>query len=837
MRQVVAARAVLALAAGLTLALPAAHGAERYQRLRSFGFPELAGNQPEAPLILGSDGALYGTTYGSGNNRAGAVFRFNQDGTGYGVLHSFTVSGGDGRIPLAGLVEGSDGALYGTTSGGGATNQGTVFKLNKDGSGYRILHSFGTTPGDGRRPQSGLVEGKNGVLYGTTYVGGAGNGGVVFKLDKDGGDYALLHSFTIDFIDGYYPAAGLVEGDDGALYGTTVYGGLNDAGAVFTLNNDGSAYNILHVFSGGTEDGQNPRTGLTEGSGGALFGTTQLGGKNNAGTVFTLNKDGSGFNVLHSFTGAGGDGSIPSGELLEGDGGVLYGTTYYGGSNGFGTVFRVSEDGSDFGVLHSFKDFVYDGYFPYAGLIKSADGALYGTTQEGGIARMGTVFKLNEDGSNYRVLRSFNFSGGDGYYLTALAVHTNGTLFGTTQDGGTYRDGSVYKLNQDGSGYSLLHSFSFSTGRGPGGVTVGSDGALYGTTGQGGSNDVGTVFKLNQDGSGHTMLHAFGADVGGGQHPNGPILEASDGALYGTARDGGVEGVGIVFTMTKNGSNYAVLHNFSRSDNDGQSPYAGLLEGDDGALYGTTFNGGTSGYGTVFKLNKDGGGYAVLHSFIAVSGDGLNPTGMLIRDDDGALYGTTFFGGTGGAGTVFKLNSDGNGYDVLHSFTGPAGTYSANPSARLLEWKDGALYGTARHGGSNNLGMLFKLAKDGSGYSVLHHFSTSGNDGYEPWGALVTGTDGALYGTTYYGGEVSLGLVFKLWPEQIPNVVGLTLAGGIAQVTFMGTSGNRYQILRSPNLVNWALLTTVTMPEDGTYIYQDNSLPDSTVFYRAAWLP
>jgi uncharacterized repeat protein (TIGR03803 family) len=180
--------------------------------LQSFGFPELAGNQPEAPLIQGRDGALYGTTYGSGNDRAGAVFRLNPDGSGYQVLHSFSLSASDGRIPLAGLVEGSEGALYGTTVRGGATNRGTVFKLNKDGAGFQILHSFGIAPPDGVNPQAQLVEANDGLLYGTTYLGGESDRGIVFRLGKDGSDYTVLHSFGIDPTDGNYPAAGLVEG-------------------------------------------------------------------------------------------------------------------------------------------------------------------------------------------------------------------------------------------------------------------------------------------------------------------------------------------------------------------------------------------------------------------------------------------------------------------------------------------------------------------------------------------------------------------------------------------------------------------------------------------------
>src|SRR5207253_1901456 len=189
---------------------------------------------------------------------------------------------------------------------------------------------------------------------------------------------------------------------------------------------------------------------------------------------------------------------------------------------------------------------------------------------------------------------------------------------------------------------------------------------------------------------------------------------------------------------------------------DGKNPVAGLVQGRDGAMYGTTHLGGASGYGTGFKQSTDMASWIVLHSFGVSDLDGKNPRGGLVQGIDGALYGTTEDGGSNGQGTVFKLNPDGTGYSVLHSFTA-SGDDGRSPSAGLVQGRDGALYGTAYEGGfSSNLyrfGTIFKLNADGTGYSVLHSFSGGPGDGQNPTVPLVQGSDGALYGTTTYGGS------------------------------------------------------------------------------------
>ncbi|HVV73960.1 MAG TPA: choice-of-anchor tandem repeat GloVer-containing protein, partial [Verrucomicrobiae bacterium] len=247
------------------------------------------------------DGNLYGTTAYGGEYTLGTLFKLAPDGTGFVLLHSFGAEA-DAQQPMAPMIQGQDGFLYGTTSDGGASavngasGYGAVFKIDTNGVSETILHSFLPIGGDGQYPFGGLVQGQDGTLYGVTQQGGStSNGGstgfgTVFRLNPDGGGYAVLHNFNpaVDG-DGAYPGAGLVIGTDGALYGTADRGGgTNDAGVVFRLNTDGSGYTVLYTFGSTPADGSHPHAPLVLARDGGLFGTAPFGGDQNYGTLFRL---------------------------------------------------------------------------------------------------------------------------------------------------------------------------------------------------------------------------------------------------------------------------------------------------------------------------------------------------------------------------------------------------------------------------------------------------------------------------------------------------------------------------------------------------------------------
>jgi uncharacterized repeat protein (TIGR03803 family) len=352
------------------------------------------------------------------------------------VLYAFT-GGMDGANPLAGLIQDAQGNFYGTTQAGGGSNCsdgcGTVFKLDTTGK-QTVLYTFNGRP-DGRNPSASLIRDAAGNFYGTAFSGGASKLGTVFKLDASG-KQTVLHSFIGR--DGANPAAGLIRDTQGNLYGTTQGGGAFHSGTVFKLKSSTGHVTVLHTFTGGV-DGRRPAAGLMRDAAGNLYGTTIFGGASNAGTVFKLDVDGN-ETVLHSFGGT--DGESPYAGLIGDAAGNLYGTTLYGGAS-FGTVFKLDAGGNET-VLHTFTG-APDGASPSAGLISDATGNLYGTTGLGGLYGWGTVFKLDPAG-NETVLHSFT-SGEDGAVpWGGLIRDAQGGLYGTTYYGGAYGAGTVFKI-------------------------------------------------------------------------------------------------------------------------------------------------------------------------------------------------------------------------------------------------------------------------------------------------------------------------------------------------------------------------------------------------------
>jgi uncharacterized repeat protein (TIGR03803 family) len=344
------------------------------------------GAAPGANLIQASDGNFYGVTYGGDvSTDYGTVFKIIPSGTET-ILHNFSNAGGDGVHPNGALVQDSSGNFYGTTSLGGASNVGTVFKITASGV-ESVLHSFGSA-NDGQQPDAGLTLGSDGNFYGTTSGGGLYGSGTVFKMTP-GGTETVLYSFGASASDATRPSTALVKGSDGSFYGTTVGGGANGWGAVFKVTTSG-AETILYSFTFGN-DGALPDAALAIGIDGNFYGTTTFGGANSFGTVFRLTPAGT-LNTLYAFAG-GTDGANPRANLVQAGDGNFYGTTAGGEvATDYGTVFRITPTGTET-VIYNFTD-ASDGGTPYAALTIGTDMSFYGTTSAGGAHGNGTVFKL-----------------------------------------------------------------------------------------------------------------------------------------------------------------------------------------------------------------------------------------------------------------------------------------------------------------------------------------------------------------------------------------------------------------------------------------------------------
>ena len=364
-------------------------------------------------------------------------------------------------------------------------------------------------------------------------------------------------------------------------------------------------------------------------------------------SVLTPSAQAQTFTVLYTFTGTT-DGGTPDAGLLRDPSGNLYGTTFSGGANASGTVFELDTTGTET-VLYSFTGGA-DGGSPTARLARDPSGNLYGTTYHGGAYHSGVVFKLNTTGTE-TVIDSIK-AGRDGGVFAGLHRSGTGNLFGTTCAGGTFRLGSVFMLNPAGT-ETVLYSFM---GQADGNCPLSDlfrDPAhtLYGTTSEGGTSGLGTVYMLTKAGQ-KTVLHNFtGGTDGAYPQVYGGLVQDPAGIFYGTTLAGGASKQGIIFSIDAAGTE-TILYTFTGGA-DGGYPYAGLVRDKKGNLYGTTFQGGAFGSGTVFKLSPTGT-ETVLHSF-DYSNDGGYPMAGLVRDLSGNLYGTTSAGGTGNHGTIFKL--------------------------------------------------------------------------------------------------------------------------------------------------------------------------------------
>lgn len=373
-----------------------------------------------------------------------------------------------------------------------------VFSLPSHGQTYTVVYRFANSHSHGAHPYAGVIQDAAGILYGTTWGGGPARLGTVFKLDPVTGEETVLHSF-LGAPDGARPKAALIMDSDGNLYGTTRFGGAFNWGTVFELDAAGN-FNTLYNFRGGS-DGAEPLGALVRDSAGNLYGTTYFGGRSGKGTVFKIDSSG-GKTILYNFAGSP-DGALPAAGLVQDAAGNLYGTTRFGGTadprlHGLraGTVFRVSPNGGGSVIFDFTQERGNDGIDPMGALIFDSENNLYGTTRKGGPHGGGTVFRFNVGSGEFTLLHAFSGPDGANPHST-LVRDTEGNLFGTTASSSGCVCGVVFKLDPSGV-ETLLHTFTGgSDGRKPiAGLWMDSENNLYGTTLLGEEFASGTVFEI-----------------------------------------------------------------------------------------------------------------------------------------------------------------------------------------------------------------------------------------------------------------------------------------------------------------------------------------------------
>jgi uncharacterized repeat protein (TIGR03803 family) len=515
--------------------------------------------------------------------------------------------------------------------------------------------------------------------------------GVIFSFDPSSSTYTKLHDF--DGANGASPVGSLMEARDGKLYGMT-NGGGSGRGVIFSFDPSTSTYKKLHDFD--RTNGVNPVGSLMEARDGKLYGMTRNGGSNGYddqesngyGVIFSFDPSTSTYTKLHDFDGA--NGASPTGSLLQASNGKLYavtqggerGSSEGGGSSGAGVIFSFDPSTSTYTRL---KDFAINetGSYVSASLIQASDGKLYGMTTYGG-SGYGVIFSFDPSTSTYTKLKDFDGTNG-GNPSGSLIQATNGKLYGMTSAGGRYGNDDY------NNGYGVIFSFDPST-------------SIY------------------------TKLHDF--NTTDGANPQGSLIEARDGKLYGMTLQRGSNNRGVIFSFDPSSSTYTKLHYFDGAN--GGSPYGSLMQARDGKLYGMT-SGGGSGYGVIFSFDPSSYTYTKLKDF-----DGKNgfvPRGSLIEASNGKLYGMTYYGGSGyddetyeiGYGVIFSFDPTSSTYTKLKDF---GGTNGAFPQGSLMQASDGKLYGMTERRGSSNVGVIFSFDPATSTYTKLKDYN--GANGANP---------------------------------------------------------------------------------------------------------
>ena len=631
------------------------------------------GYAPRYRPVLHPNGFIYGVCELGGTNNNGTIWRISKSNSidDFFVMKHFNQASESINGAFGSVTIGVDGKLVGMASGG-ISNDGVLFKINAVAPyifSYMSLASAIT----GKNPRATMYQASDGNFYGVCNAGGSSNLGTIFKLLPGTGASvgSISNVFNFSMAVGVNPQTTLVEGRTGILYGGCSAGGANGKGSIFQfdkLTNTIVGQTNLDVVSG-----TNPSRQLYLHNDGAIYGFTTLGGANNAGTFFkviggalTVLKDGFGGGTkVNSFT-------------YEPITAKWYGVASYGGLRSAGLSFMMGLDGSNFQLCHQFL-YHSDGSAPIGKLAyitqnNSLFNRVYGICYTEGLYERGSLYTLFPDIANsHRVVRQFTVA--NGLNPSTVIVGTDQKIYGTFKDQGT--DGSA---SYSGSIYSISpannDTFAYVKGFTPsttgllqpiGDVLEASNGFLYGTALSGGALNLGGVFKVQKNGTGYQTIKEF-TTADGSNAIGGLSQDTATGFIYGVTQANGSNNRGTIFTINPAASdNFQVIYHVPAS-----TYFNGGLIILNDSLYGTSSSGGSSNYGMFYRMKKDGSTpHVVLKNFNSTDGGG--PQGYLAKSTDGFIYGATSYGAVANGGSLYKINPSGNIFSVIKTFPASEG--------------------------------------------------------------------------------------------------------------------------------------------------------------------
>lgn len=797
--------AIVGLLAGI------AQGGPLHERVASFDRP--ATTPFFGALVAGPDGDLWGTTYSGGVNSFGTLYKVKADASAWQTVLAFTSNGASnkGASPNAGLLLDAGGVFWGTTNRGGALNFGTVFKVNAaTGVLTTVLEFSGNgSTNKGSAPRAGLVRGDDGNYWGTTGEGGASGNGTIFRIHPVTGALTTVVQFTDNGASnkGKGPHGALVRGAGGMLWGTTTTGGASGLGTVFRLNTSTGVLTTVVQFTGtsGAAVGSYAAGALVADGAGSFWGTTYWGGTRSLGTVFKVRESSGAFTSVISFMGnpaSTNRGALPRSALAPDGEGYLWGTTTETGGSGStttdnGTVFKIQ---LSTGVLTTIAVFNRSagpplGRFPQGDLYHHSSGYVWGTTGSGGLSGNGTVYRVHRATGALQTV--IDFTTGNISPRAGLVSDAGGFLWGISRTGGALGFGSVFKIDPATNTTVTVLEFTgngaINKGRSPlGGLTVAEDGWLWGCTYEGGAAGYGTIFKIHPATGDLVTVKNISSSESGFKNPNAPLVADGSGYFWGTCNPGDN---GSIFKIHATTGVMTTVIRFTRETGayKGAFPHGGLMADGAGWLWGTTNRGGTGDNGTVFKFEPDTGTFITLAEFTFTSGaqPGFEPSGRLVRDGSGFVWGTARGGGSQNFGTLFKIHMGTGVFTSVLQFSGNGASNKGSRPQGGMVFDGTSLWGATLEGGTIGHGTVFKVNPATGLLTTVVNFAGVGsmaNAGRLPSdGALYRHPDGHIYGATAEGGPGGLGTVYRLRFGPLPvtqaatgvTAVGATLRGTV----------------------------------------------------------
>lgn len=685
---------------------------------------------------------------------SGGIFRLplGKDSMEIELFFSIPLSEGVGQ-----LLEHSNGRIYGVTCRGGIWNKGAIYSTNGSGEDFTLDYHFGND--NDFIPRAGLVEGDGGHILGIRGAEETKGIGEVYQFDPVSSEISVIRQFTL--LEASGTISPLLIGSDRMIYGTSPYGGLEGHGSIFRLNQDGTGFELIHEFDG---DGNSfPSPELIEHVNGKIYGINRIGfswGGFYGAEIFRINKDGSDFESLESLP----QRHIPSGKLLSDQNGNIYGVFPERGAFFGGGVFKTDSLGKRYQTLYHFDYQEEEGkQFPFGGLILGKDGLLYGVCSGKVYPNSGgAAFRINRYGEDFEWLKTFDHYHGNNP-KECLIQTASGHFFGTTTRGGLDDKGVIYGFDLETDTIAVYKELrAASIGRSPRARLLKlSEDRVVGLTYAGGESRKGVLFSADNCGRNIEVLHQF--DILHFMLYRINIIVGKDHKIYGTMLNylGGE-----LFSLNQDGSDWKIIYDFNGIPG---STYKNILQTDDGKLFGLSFLiNSDETYGEIFSIETDGTGFALEFQFDS-TGSEVYPSGDLMEHSNGDLYGTQKEG-------VFRYNRTSKAMDVfnLGSYEEPDFSMDGAP---LLEGTDGRLYGMglyfwgqASATQKNPQGFLYSFKPDGTDFQ--NHFLFTAAQGIYPSGGISANGDGTLFFSTsnthksWSPSESYFGTLFKYNPQD-----------------------------------------------------------------------